>query len=454
MKNIFFCMKKEGKEKAPFAKAMAILIGTTVGAGIFGIPYVVAKAGFLIGLIHLLVLGAIVLLINLFTGEIALRTKKRHMLAGYAEKYLGKTGKTVMALTAIFGIFGALIAYLIGEGEVLSAIFGNNPMIFSIGFFVIASAIIWFDLRAVAGSELLLSGIMLAIIIIISALALPNVDLDNLKTFDIGKFFLPYGVVLFAFVGASAVPEMKGVLKQEKKMLRNAIVFGTIIPFVIYLIFTFVVVGITGIGTTEVATVGLGEALGKYMVFLGNIFAVFAMATSFIVLGLVTAIGCAPPQTPAEGPKKGIKCNSRENCYFKALVDSCICEAQSGQPCPHGTDEASCIVSAYRKIRNECQVSPVGMGDLCGEPSPPTPPKPKPEMRIIQLNYGDEYRQALFEECMKDKAISQKHECVIQVHRQIRKECAENPKGMGELCSSTPSPQPVKEKDTTFSTQY
>jgi len=279
-------MKKEGKEKAPFAKAMAILIGTTVGAGIFGIPYVVAKAGFLIGLIHLLVLGAIVLLINLFTGEIALRTKKRHMLAGYAEKYLGKTGKTVMALTAIFGIFGALIAYLIGEGEVLSAIFGNNPMIFSIGFFVIASAIIWFDLRAVAGSELLLSGIMLAIIIIISALALPNVDLDNLKTFDIGKFFLPYGVVLFAFVGASAVPEMKGVLKQEKKMLRNAIVFGTIIPFVIYLIFTFVVVGITGIGTTEVATVGLGEALGKYMVFLGNIFAVFAMATSFIVLGL------------------------------------------------------------------------------------------------------------------------------------------------------------------------
>lgn len=283
--------KRDGERKPSglsFAKATAILIGTTIGAGIFGIPYVVAKAGFLIGLIHLFVLGAVVLLINLYTGEIALRTKKRHMLAGYAEKYLGKFGKTAMALTAIFGIFGALIAYLIGEGQALSAIFGNNPLIFSLIFFVIVSTIIWFDLKAVARSELLISGIMLMVALLVAVISAPHVNIENLKPFDFSKFFLPYGVILFAFLGAAAVPEMRGQLEKmkERKKLKKAIVIGTSIPFIVYLIFALIVIGVTGIETTEVATVGLGKAIGGYMVLFGNIFAVLAMTTSFIALGL------------------------------------------------------------------------------------------------------------------------------------------------------------------------
>jgi len=45
-----------------FFYATAILIGTIVGAGMFGIPYVVAQSGFLIGAIFLLILTAVSLL--------------------------------------------------------------------------------------------------------------------------------------------------------------------------------------------------------------------------------------------------------------------------------------------------------------------------------------------------------------------------------------------------------
>ena len=44
-------MKKEGLE------AVCIIIGTVIGAGVLGIPYVIAKAGFLIGLIELVIIG-------------------------------------------------------------------------------------------------------------------------------------------------------------------------------------------------------------------------------------------------------------------------------------------------------------------------------------------------------------------------------------------------------------
>jgi len=274
------------KKRSGFSNAVALLLGTTIGAGIFGIPYVFAKAGFLIGVLNLLILGMVVLVVNLSIGEVALRTKKRHMMAGYAQKYLGKVGKYVMTLSVILGIFGAMIAYLIGEGEALSAIFGGIPIWYSLIFFLLMIPIIWFDLNAVAKSDKLVNRILFTIILFICLAAFSSINVENLKPFDFTKFLLPYGVVLFAMVGASAVPEMEGELIREKKKLKNAIIIGTVVPLLIYFLFSLVVVGVTGLNTTEVATIGLGNALGRYMIILGNIFASLAMATSFISLGL------------------------------------------------------------------------------------------------------------------------------------------------------------------------
>ncbi|HEC20960.1 MAG TPA: hypothetical protein ENI70_00405 [Candidatus Peregrinibacteria bacterium] len=46
------------------------------------------------------------------------------------------------------------------------------------------------------------------------------------------------------------------------------------------------VISVSGVNTTEIATVGLGQATGKEMIIAGNIFAFLAMATSFLTLGL------------------------------------------------------------------------------------------------------------------------------------------------------------------------
>ncbi len=70
-------------------KAIATLIGTIIGAGVLGLPYVISQAGFNLGLILILIIGLAVLYMNLFYGEVVLRTKTAHQLAGYAEKYLG-----------------------------------------------------------------------------------------------------------------------------------------------------------------------------------------------------------------------------------------------------------------------------------------------------------------------------------------------------------------------------
>ena len=278
---------KRGGSRLAFFEAIATLTGTIIGAGVLGIPYVAAKSGFLTAALDLFILTAAVVILYLYVGEVVLRTKKQHQLTGYAEKYLGKWGKRLFMLTMIFGIYGALIAYMIGEGGALNAIFNGvfSNLTFSLIFFGIGASIIFIGLRAIKESELLMSNIVIGIIILICILAFSSVNFENLIKFELTEIFFPYGVILFALAGAVAIPEMKEELK-DLRQLKRAIIIGAMIPPALYLFFALVVVGVTGINTTEVASIGLGNLMGEYMVIFGNLFAIFAMATSFLTLGL------------------------------------------------------------------------------------------------------------------------------------------------------------------------
>lgn len=273
-------MKKEVIE------AIFILIGTIIGAGILGIPYVISQAGYFTGLLVILLLGLSIMFTYLCLGEVILRTKGTHQLTGYAEKYLGKTGKFLTALTMIGGINGALIIYLIGEGQSLSALFGGPSLIYSLLFFLLISIIIFLGIRVLGTSETILAGSLLFVVFIMMLFSIKQVNLSNLSGFSLKNILLPYGVVLFALLGAAAIPEMNEIIKNNKKSLKKAIFIGCLIPIIVYIIFTTVTIAVTGADTTEIATIGLGKYLGESFNIFGNLYAVFAMATSFIALAI------------------------------------------------------------------------------------------------------------------------------------------------------------------------
>jgi len=273
-------------KKLPFLEAISVLVGTIIGAGILGIPYVVAQAGFLTGLAVLVVLSAAVLMVNLFLGEIVLSTKGIHQLTGYAEKYLGQTGKYAMFFSVMFGFYGALLAYIIGEGEALAALTGGSPFLFSLLFFAFASSLVYIGLTIIKRFEFIMTLFILAIVIVITCWGISSLKLDHLLAFNWQRLFIPYGVIFFAVGGISAISQVREALSGKEKLVKKAIIIGTLFPFAVYLIFTLIVVGITSLNTTEIATIGLGRIMGKTMLIFGNLFAVFTMGTSFLTLGL------------------------------------------------------------------------------------------------------------------------------------------------------------------------
>lgn len=255
------------------------LSGTMIGAGMLGLPYVFSKSGILAGLIWLILLGILMLFVHLYLGEVVLRTSGEHQLAGYAEKYLGKIGKKLMFFAMFFGIYSALLAYLIGEGQSLSYFFTG-----SIDYAVIFGCIFWFVLTLFLKEgikQLKKIGafavpIVLLLIVFLFIYLFPRIQLSNLSYFDTNFLFLPLGVTLFALLGFSSIPEVREVMKGNEKKFKYAMIFGTLIPIFAYAVFTFVFLGVFGENIQEVATI----SVGKFGSFLG----IFTMITSYFVL--------------------------------------------------------------------------------------------------------------------------------------------------------------------------
>ena len=225
-------------------------------------------------------MGLILLITNLYLGEISLRTKGDHQLAGYAEKYLGRKGGWLMEFAHSFGIYAAIVAYLVGVGGSISfLIYGDfsKMILFGVLFGFIMSGFLWRGLKGLKRFEKIGVTIVLILLVAIFFVFIGDVNYDNLKTSNLSKVFLPFGVVLFALLSFSAVPEIEVVLHKREHLMKKVLFTSTIISVLFYILFAFIVVGFKGIETPEIATL----ALGNLFVFLG----IFTMFTSYLALG-------------------------------------------------------------------------------------------------------------------------------------------------------------------------
>jgi len=269
-------------------RAISALIGTVIGAGIFGIPYVIAQIGFFPGIFYLLILGGLVLILNLIYGEIILRTPGDRQLTGYGKIYLGKWGKTLAALAIFVSAYGALLAYLIKTGEFLNLIFsGQTAVFFSLLFFIFSSLVLFFGLRIVSFFQSALVIFLLGLIFLFAIFSVDKINPVNFSTVNLDFFFLPYGVILFALFGASVIPEMEEILRNEPEKLKKAISIGSLIPLFVYVLFAAVVVGVCGLKTSDDAVSGLAYFLPSWIVSLGAVLGVLTMSSSYLILGYV-----------------------------------------------------------------------------------------------------------------------------------------------------------------------
>lgn len=274
----------------------SILAGTILGVGIFGLPYVFSKAGFLAALLFLFVCLALVLINHLIYGEALLRTKGDHRLPGLAKIYLGKIGFFISSLSVIISDAAILLAYLILGGQFVQNIFQyigipQGIELSSVVFWILGTIGIIFGIGFIGVAEILSIILIIAFIIGFFALGAPHINIAWLNKFNISQMLLPYGILLFSLSDGASVPEIFDFFKKKKIPkseinFKKPIIWGTMLPPILYLMF---ILGAYGLFKGQAMTVNLATAISQIHPLLGlatNILGIILILTSYFVIGL------------------------------------------------------------------------------------------------------------------------------------------------------------------------
>lgn len=271
-------------------QAIALLTGTVMGVGLFSLPYLLHHAGIIPMFVLFVLLGALLLFLQLSIGHLVAVSDGEHLIPGYITKYLGPVGRFVSFFAILLSLLFALIAYLIAGGIFLSDLFRGgldlSPAWWAAGIFVLGGYFIFRGARTVARVELLFLVFFILLFLTVLLFGIPAFDAEKLP-YNVGENpFLAFGGILFALWGIEVIPELRRILGPNERRIRRVILISGLISFVLTILFTFLIAGISGSATTPDGLTGLKTIIDEKVLALLFIFGFIAVFTSYMSLGV------------------------------------------------------------------------------------------------------------------------------------------------------------------------
>ena len=275
---------------------IATLSGSIIGVGFLSLPYITLQVGIWLMLFYFAVLAVVVVSIHVIFGRISLKTPDFKRWPGFIGFYFGKTAEKIIMVPVVIGSFVVMLVYLIIGSQFLSAIFipliGGSTLVYALAYFALVSTLIYIGIRLISKFEFWALALLLVALVTIFLKGFAKINLANLFMPATGAggwrtIFLPYGAILFSLWGTGLIPEIEEMVRGRKKSLRNIIIAGSAIPVVMYLVFVFLVLGITGPSTTESALPGLKNFLGNGAILVALFIGVITTFTAFLSQGIL-----------------------------------------------------------------------------------------------------------------------------------------------------------------------
>jgi len=267
-----------------YYRAIAVMVGYIVGVGMFGLPFLTAKAGVFSFFLFLIGLGLAQYLIHLVYANLIIETPGFHRMPGYVDIYLGKKGKIAVFIAKLIGNYGALLAYIIITGSFMHQLFGNyfggTPFIYATIVFGIEALVVFWGIKLIAKIELYISILLFIIVGLMVFRGWEVISIKNFIDYDIKNIILPYGAMLMALDGAGSLPIVAKLVNKDKVKMKSVIRISMLLAILITTLFTFTIVGISGSLTSEDALSGVKAILDDGVIILALVFGIFSMMTS------------------------------------------------------------------------------------------------------------------------------------------------------------------------------
>ena len=218
----------------PFSRAVLLVTGSIVGAGIFGLPAAFAEVGFWPGTILFFFLAGMVIATHLMYTEVILATKKKMRLTGYAREGLGKMGFRLATISYPLQLIGACIAYIILGGEFIQILMQQVGVqialpVWQLGFWALGAMIVLYSLKFVSLFESWATTFLLLAIILAVSISVPFVDFGIIQIGNPERWFAPFGIFLFSLSGLSIMSEAVDLAGRKRMHAYGAVTVGTLI---------------------------------------------------------------------------------------------------------------------------------------------------------------------------------------------------------------------------------
>ncbi len=270
---------------------ISLLVGTIIGAGLFALPFVFYAAGFIPTIIYILLFSALAAFVHVLYTDIIFRTQEtHHQFPGYVRiyfgKYMGQLASAIVSTTILL----TLTAYLILSISFLSLIFpALSPWIATFIFWLLGSLIIFTNVKKTAlfgaitgiATTLMIGALFMYLFIIHSG------SVVAVSAFESSSVLMPFGPILFALTGFSAIPALVEYSRKERvslKTLRRTIIAGTFIAGFFYFLFTIAVWGLSSTVSPDSVS-GMARTLPPVILFLWGIFGFVLLWYSYAAVG-------------------------------------------------------------------------------------------------------------------------------------------------------------------------
>ena len=228
-----------------FLRNFLLILGATVGAGIFSLPYVVTRSGYMSVFILLILLGSAMGAVNYYYYEIVRSIKKSHQFPGYVLHILGKRFWFIAVLLLLGSTYGALLAYLNLGGHFFAHLFNISSSKGVLWFYVLVTLPFLFLRGQLELWDHIVTVIKMAIFTVLSFVAVSLIfDRSSSVVIPIATADIPlaYGAILFALAGFSIVPELKKMPFKSK----GVFIYTQVVMVVLYGIFSYGFAGSIG----------------------------------------------------------------------------------------------------------------------------------------------------------------------------------------------------------------
>lgn len=277
--------------------ATLLVAGCCVGGGMLALPLATGVLGLAPTLTMMLITWLAMTATGLAFVEMTLWYGEGAHVITLAKSLLGSAGRLLAWLLYLYIAYASLVAYTAEGGNQLGGYFSIGQASGCVIYAALFGAVLYLGNQLVGRVNTLLFGAKIIAFLMLIGIGLPEVNptLFLHQRWSGATFALP--LLLTAFSFQTMVPSLVPYLNRDTRKLRFAIIAGTAIAFLTYLVWVMVVMGIVpleGPNGLEAAAVE-GRAATYYLQSATNsvwiqqvsgYFSFFALATSFLAIAM------------------------------------------------------------------------------------------------------------------------------------------------------------------------